>query len=134
MGVIVSWTDDEKKIIRYEFPGQWTWDDLYNAMNQVNEMMASVPYNVYVVISLEHSRGIPPGALTHLRIGTLKGAPNWGGGVFIGMSSLLTALLNTFTTLNKKLGERYAIAKNDEEAMAIINKWREGESQTSTPD
>jgi hypothetical protein len=134
MGVIVSWTDDEKKIIRYEFPGQWTWDDLYNAMNQVNEMMASVPYNVYVVISLEHSRGIPPGALTHLRIGTLKGAPNWGGGVFIGMSSLLTALLNTFTTLNKKLGERYAIAKNDEEAMAIINKWREGESQTSTSD
>lgn len=134
MGVIVNWTDDEKKIIRYEFPGQWTWDDLYNAMSQVNEMMASVPYNVYVVISLEHSKGIPPGALTHLRIGTLKGAPNWGGGVFIGMSSLLTALLNTFTTLNKKLGERYAIAKTDDEAMAIINKWRERENQTSTPD
>lgn len=134
MGVTVGWTNDEKKIIRYEFPAQWTWDELYGAMNQVNAMMASVPYNVYVVISFEQSKGIPPGALSHLRIGTLKGAPNWGGGVFIGMSSLLTALLNTFTSLNKKLGERYAIAKTDDEAMAIINKWRERESQTSTSD
>ncbi len=131
MGVIVNWTDSEKKIIRYDFPAQWTWDDLYNAMNQVNEMMASVTHNVYVVISFQQSKGIPPGALTHLRIGTLKAAPNWGGGVFIGVSSLLKALLNTFTLLNKKLGERYAIAKDDEDAMAIINKWRDSQITTS---
>jgi len=132
MAVIVNWTDSEKKIIRYDFPAQWTWDDLYSAMNQVNGMMATVTYNVYVVISFEHSKGIPPGALTHLRIGTMKAAPNWGGGVFIGVSSFLTALLNTFTLLNKKLGERYAIAKTDDEAMAIINKWREKETPIST--
>jgi len=131
MGVVVDWTDAEKKVIRYDFPGQWTWDDLYNAMNQVNEMMATVPYKVYVVISFERSKGIPPGALTHMRIGTLKAAPNWGGGVFIGVSSLLTALLNTFKIINKSLGERYDIAKNDEEAMTIINKWREKESPIS---
>ncbi len=131
MGVIVDWTDNEKKIIRYDFPAQWTWDDLYNAMNQVNEMMASVTHHVYVVISFQQSKGIPPGALTHLRIGTLKAAPNWGGGVFIGVSSLLKALLNTFTLLNKKLGERYAIAKDDEDAMAIINKWRENQTSVS---
>ena len=132
MGVVVDWTDTEKKIIRYDFPGQWTWDELYAAMNQVNEMMATVPYNVYVVISFERSKGIPPGALTHLRIGTLKAAPNWGGGVFIGVSTLLTALLNTFTLINKKLGDRYAIAKDNEEAMAIIRKWRENETPIST--
>ena len=132
MGVVVDWTDAEKKIIRYDFPGQWTWDELYEAMNQVNEMMATVPYNVYVVISFERSKGIPPGALTHLRIGTLKAAPNWGGGVFIGVSSLLAALLNTFTAINKKLGERYAIAKNDEDAMAIIIKWRAKETPISS--
>lgn len=131
MAVAVEWTDTEKKIIRYDFPAQWTWDDLYSAMNQVNEMMASVPHNVYVVISFAHSKGIPPGALTHLRIGTLKAAPNWGGGVFIGVSSLLTALLNTFTLLNKKLGERYAIAKDNEDAMMIINKWRESQKTVS---
>ena len=63
---------------------------------------------------------------------TLKAAPNWGGGVFIGVSSLMTALLNTFTLLNKKLGERYAIAKTTEDAMVIINKWREHETPMST--
>jgi hypothetical protein len=62
----------------------------------------------------------------------LKAAPNWGGGIFVGVSSFLTALLNTFTTINKKLGERYATAKNDEEAMAIINRWREKETPLST--
>ncbi len=124
MGVVVDWTDAEKKIIRYDFPDQWSWDDLYNAMNRVNEMMATVPHTVYVVISFEKSKGIPPGALTHMRIGTLKGAPNWGGGVFIGVSTLLKALLNTFTLINKKMGERYAIAQSQDEAMNIINKWR----------
>ncbi len=131
MSVIVNWTDIEKKIIRYDFPAQWTWDDLYTAMNQVNNMMAEVPHNVYVVISFQQSKGIPAGALTHLRIGTLKAAPNWGGGVFIGVSSLLKALLNTFTLVNKKLGERYATAKDDEEAMLIINKWRTNEMSLS---
>jgi hypothetical protein len=132
MSVVVNWIDAEKKIIRYEFSAQWSWDELYGAMNQVNEMMASVPYNVYVLISFEHSTGLPSGALTQMRIGTMKAAPNWGGGVFIGVSSLLTAMLNTFTLLNKKLGERYAIAKNNDEAMAIINKWRENETRLST--
>ncbi len=131
MSVVVDWTDSEKKIIRYDFSAQWTWDDLYSAMSQVNEMMATVPYNVYVMISFEYSKGIPPGALTQIRIGTLKAAPNWGGGVFIGVSSLMTALLNTFTLLNKKLGERYAIAKTNEEAMTIINKWRKNETPIS---
>jgi hypothetical protein len=84
-----------------------------------------------VLISFEHSKGIPSGALTQMRIGTLKAAPNWGGGVFIGVSSLLNALLNTFTLVNKKLGERYAIAKTTEEAMAIINRWRENETPIS---
>ncbi|MBI1280390.1 MAG: hypothetical protein GC179_19870 [Anaerolineaceae bacterium] len=132
MGISVNWMDADKKIIRYEFSNNWKWDELYSAMTQVNEMMASVPYNVYVMISLEHSNGVPPGALTQMRIGTLKAAPNWGGGVFIGVNSFLTALLNTFTMLNKKLGERYAIAKTDEEAMIIINKWREKETPLST--
>lgn len=131
MSVVVDWTGPEKQIIRYEFSAHWTWDELYNAMNQVNQMMASVPYNVYVLISFEYSKGIPSGALTQMRIGTLKAAPNWGGGVFVGVSSLLTALLNTFTLLNKRLGERYAIAKNDEEALAIINRWRENETPMS---
>jgi hypothetical protein len=131
MSVIVNWIDNEKKIIRYDFPAQWTWGDLYKAMNQVNEMMATVPHNVYVVISFENSRGIPSGALTQMRIGTLKAAPNWGGGVFVGVNSLMTALLNTFTLLNKKLGERYAIAENTDKAMTIINKWRENETPIS---
>ena len=132
MGVVVDWWDAEKKIIRYEFSERWTWEDLYAAMDKVNEMMASVPYNVYVLISFEHSQGIPPGALTQIRIGTLKAAPNWGGGVFIGVSSLVAALLNTFTLLNKKLGERYAIAKNNDDAIEIINRWRENETTAST--
>jgi hypothetical protein len=129
MAVVVDWTDPDKKIVRYDFPAQWTWDELYDAMNQVNEMLATVPHMVYVIISFENSNGLPPGALTHLRIGTLKAASNWGGGVFIGVSSLLTALLKTFTLLNKKLGERYAIAKTTDEALEIINRWRSNETQ-----
>lgn len=132
MSIVVDWLDADKKIIYYDFPAQWTWDDLYSAMTQVKDMMATVPYNVYVVIDYEKSQGMPPGALTQLRVGTMKASPNWGGGVFIGVSALVKTLLNTFTTINKRLGERYSIAKDREEALAIIDKWRENEAQRLT--
>lgn len=129
MSIVVDWLDADKQVIYYDFPPQWTWDDLYSAMSQVKDMMATVPYNVYVVINYEKSTGIPPGALTQLRVGTLKASPNWGGGVFIGVSALVKTLLKTFTTINKKLGERYAIANDREAALEIIRKWRENETR-----
>ncbi len=127
MSIPVDWLDADKKVIYYDFPTQWTWDDLYVAMGEVNEKLSSVPYNVYVIISYEKSKGIPSGALTQLRIGTMKGAPNWGGGVFIGVNSMVKALLNTFTMINKKLGERYAIAQDRDDAIRIIQTWRDKE-------
>ncbi len=125
MTIVVDWLDAEKKVVYYDFPEQWSWDDLYSAMSQVKDMMSTVPYNVYVVINYEKSKGIPPGALTQLRVGTMKASPNWGGGVFIGVSAIVKTILKTFTTINKKLGERYAIAESREAALAIIQKWRE---------
>lgn len=127
MSVTVDWFNEEKTIIKYQFEGQWKWEELYIALQQVDVMMNSVQHTVYIIVDYQKSSGVPAGALTHLRSSTMKAAPNWGGGVFIGISSLVQALLNVFTSLNKKLGERYATAKNMETAYSIIQGWQMNE-------
>ncbi|MEZ4670385.1 MAG: hypothetical protein R3E39_20960 [Anaerolineae bacterium] len=124
MAVAVDWLNDDQTILKYEFDGQWTWNELYAALQQVDMMMNSVEHTVYVIIDYQGSQGIPPGALTHLRSSTMRAAPNWGGGVFIGISSLVESLLNIFTNLNRKLAERYATAANIEEALSILQNWK----------
>lgn len=125
MSVQVDWFDAEKKdIVRYEFVGTWTWDDLYAAMNEVNNLLATVDHMVYVIVDFRQGRGVPGGALTHMRSGTMRAADNWGGGVFLGINSFLQALVNTFIKMYPRLGERYHTASSLEEALMIIDVWR----------
>lgn len=125
MGIQVDWFDAEQKnIVRYEFIGSWTWDELYNAVNQVNTLMASVDHTVYVIVDFRQGRGVPGGALTHMRSSTMRAADNWGGGVFLGINTFLQALVGTFIKVYPRLGERYQTADSIEHAIAIIDEWR----------
>jgi hypothetical protein len=124
MSIAIDWFDAEHTIIRYQFEGRWTWDDLYGAITQVNTMLASVDHKVDVIIDFERSLGVPPGALTHLRSNSLRAADNWNGGVFVGVNPFIRALLSAFLSVNRKLTERYAVANTMGEAQAIIQRWR----------
>ncbi len=133
MSVQANWFDaEQKKIIRYEFEGAWTWDDLYAAMNQVNTLMASVDHTVYIIIDFRQGRGVPGGALTHMRSSTMRAADNWGGGVFLGINTFLQALVSTFIKVYPRLGDRYHTAKTLEEALTIIDVWQ-SKALTQTP-
>ncbi|MBZ0281837.1 MAG: hypothetical protein K8L97_13945 [Anaerolineae bacterium] len=133
MSVQADWFDPEQKnIIRYEFVGSWTWDDLYAAMNQVNTLMASVDHTVYIIIDFRQGRGVPGGALTHMRSSTMRAADNWGGGVFLGINTFLQALVSTFIKVYPRLGDRYHTAKTLEEALTIIDVWQ-SKALTQTP-
>lgn len=125
MSVQADWFDTEQKnIIRYEFVGSWTWDDFYTAMNHVNELMATVDHTVYIIIDFRQGRGVPGGALTHMRSNTLRAADNWGGGVFVGINGFLKAIVNTFVQVYPRLGNRYQTAESIEEAVMVIDVWQ----------
>jgi hypothetical protein len=125
MPIHVKWHNEARTIIRYEFEGVWTWDDLYAAIRDVNTMMGSVPYRVDVIITMFNSRTVPSGALVHMRSGSTRAASNWGMGVFVGNNPLVKALLTAFTKVYPRFNQRYAIAASLEEAEALITSRRD---------
>jgi len=133
MTISTSWFDPDKTIARYEFVGQWTWEEFEVAVREINLMLDSVPHRVDVIIDFSQSPGEPPrGVLSHIRGGTLNAPANWGGGVFVGISPFLRVLFNTFTRIEPKLSRRYAIADTAEAARALIVQRRAAQPGTET--
>jgi len=127
MGIQINWYNAEQTILKYEFEGKWTWHDLDEAVQKVNEMLASVPHPVHILIQF-HGGLIPNGALSQMRIKNSKPEANWGGGVFVGVHPLLRVLVTTFLRLYPPMAERYAVAETEDEALAIIQKWQHAEA------
>lgn len=123
MPVEVSWDNAEQTRIRYHFTGKWTWSDLDTAIQTVNALLASVPHRVYILIHFEAAQ-IPNGAITELRQRNARPAPNWGGGVFIGVHPLLRILIENFRKIYPPLAKQYAVASSRDEAVAIIDQWQ----------
>ena len=60
MPVRVYWEDDSHTLVRYEFEGNWTWDELYPAYYQAIEMEKSVTHRVDVIMDMRQA-GKDPG-------------------------------------------------------------------------
>lgn len=124
MGIKVNWYDKDKTIVRYEFEGQWRWDDLHEAIKQVNALLESVNHPVYIIIDVTEGTIVPAGAFSHMRMRSMNAAPNWAGGIFVGMNTFLKTLITTFIKVYPKLGERYAVCNTMDEALAVIAEKR----------
>jgi hypothetical protein len=44
-----SWDDDQHRVIRYDFSGAWTWDELYEAFDRAKVLIAGQPHTVYFI-------------------------------------------------------------------------------------
>ena len=120
MPVNAVWDDEAKTIVRLDYIGKWTWDDVYVATEAMNEMMKSVSHPVSIIHNMFDSAGIPSGAITQARKFT-EGLPeNWGLSVVIGSGLFAESLVNVFGKLYRKLGEHYRTASNLEQARKLI--------------
>jgi hypothetical protein len=120
MPVLISWDDEAKTILRYEYDGKWTWDEVDAATDQVVSFMRETTNAVSIIHDMTNSPGLPSGALTNAFRFTRDLPDNWDISVVIGTGTFTEALLNIFSRVYKKLGEHYKTATTLEEARAII--------------
>jgi hypothetical protein len=59
MGINVAWTDSTRKIVKLDFQRGWTWDDLYAAIQQADNLITSVSHTVNMIIDISHAGGLP---------------------------------------------------------------------------
>src|SRR4051812_15943586 len=107
MPMNVVWDDDAKTIVRCDYEGKWTWNDVSICYDEVVKLMKTVPHPVSIIHNMAQSAGIPNGAITNVHRFTAHLPDNWGFSVVVGSGTFIEALMSVFTKVYKKLGERY---------------------------
>jgi hypothetical protein len=131
MAIQVYWEDDSKTIVRYDFEGTWTWDDLYKVFYQALAMETSVSHRVDVILDMRQSGRIPHNALTHIKNISDKEPPNIGLSVFVTSNRFLISLYNVGIKFYNKIGYYFRLTSTIEEAHALIAQDRELQRQPS---
>lgn len=67
MPISIYWEDDTKRIIRWDFDGSWTWEDVYKASRDAVTLREKIAYPVVVFVDQRRAANIvPSGAVHHL--------------------------------------------------------------------
>ena len=123
MGITVAWDDAEQTIVRMNFIGRWTNDELRSVGTQSILMLRSTQHPVYVVSDFTASASVPVGVLWQARDLNQMRPSNWEAGITITQDALARNLLELFGVIY--LGQRrkriYAV-RTVEEALELIGK------------
>lgn len=102
MSITVRWdNEDEKRIIRWDFPETWVWDDFYAALQLSRVLMREVKYVVDFLVDMSNAETLPKNVLTQTQV-TMQTSPlNVGVVVVVGVNPLVRAAFNSFIRLYK---------------------------------
>ncbi len=68
MAIVINWDTEEKHAIRIEITGRWTWDEMWNALSSIHDLLEEVDYVVSIIVpncdALVHT--VPSGVLTQI--------------------------------------------------------------------
>jgi hypothetical protein len=133
MGVRVYWEDEAHTIVRYDFEGKWTWEELYPVYNLAIAMETSAPYRVDIILDMRRSQGVPGNALSHLKNISDKQPANVGLSIFVTESKFLLALYNVGCKFYYKIPQYFQVVSTIEAAREMIASARQEKSVPASP-
>jgi hypothetical protein len=99
MSVQFSWDNPENTIVRYDFVGKWTWEELYETFYQSWDEIAKLPYTVDSISDFSRTSNAPPSVMTHVRKLSQNRPENTGIMVIVDANNFLSMMLQTFSKL-----------------------------------
>jgi hypothetical protein len=120
MSVHVYWEDESKAIVRYDFEGEWDWNELYSAYYEAIAMEKSVEHRVDVILDMRHSGRIPSNVLLHVKNFSDRQPPNIGLSVVVTPNTFVHSLYKVGVKFYSKIGFYFRVAVTLEAAHAMI--------------
>lgn len=95
MSISVTWDNEAKTIVRFEYEGKWTWEDFYEKIDAANKMMDTVESPCVSIIDMQKSHFLPSGAALHIRNVIRKSMShnNSGISVFLDADVIVKAMI-----------------------------------------
>jgi len=129
----VDWLDRDQHILLWTVEGKWSWEQFDATFDDAAQSIREVAPERADTISLMVKAGTPPSnALAHVRQATMRAPANWKLTVIVGGGPLVKALLGMGMKIDRKLGEKYALADSLDDALALIAAHRRATSAQPT--
>ena len=131
MTITIRWFDDTKRIVFWEFAGQWTLDELHTIYSESHNMCLTVPENTVIALldmTTSTMNSIPPNIFSALTARKRTEAPNFDMVVIVSSSTVVKVFINIMNKM-PALHEHFALYATFEEALAFI-KNRQMEQET----
>lgn len=126
MSINIQWANDQQNVIHLELQRGWKWHDLYTALDQVDDMITSVPHTVHLLIDIRKAGGIPADFMTVANDMFSKGSAraNEGKKIVVGAGPLIRMAYSGFvSTFGSQLKNRpFLFASNMDEAEEMLAK------------
>lgn len=128
MTMHVYWDNEYKTILRCESEGRWTWEEYHQALNQVVDMIESVPHRVDLMNVPRRGAVTPSGsAMPHFQRALRILPSNTGLNVIVNTNAFGRAIISMFSKLyGRHTGGNIAAVGTLEEAYALIARTRAG--------
>jgi hypothetical protein len=124
MGVQVQWDNIDKTIIRYDFKGIWTWNDFYAAHKQAQELGATVPHHIDLILDMRAVSRLPGNALLHIKQYADKQPRNVGLAICITSDHFVQTIYSMDTPAHHRTEQSFRFAASLDEAYRLINQRR----------
>lgn len=125
MSINVRWLDEEQRVIIYDMHGSWSWQMLFEAIEQAANMMDTVSQRIDVILDMRNSPTTPtfsPIGLRGLIDARTTSHRNMGDFHVVGASQMVRVMHDIFMRMYPSAGERYILCQSMTDAEACIGK------------
>ena len=121
MPVHVSWGNDAKTYVVFEFDGDWTWEEYYKGRKKGIEFADQVPHVVNLIVDYTNSSMFPRNMLSHFGSSMDHNPKEFDIAVIVSESAFVVAMLNVLSKIRKN--GKFRVAKTRAEGVKIIEEW-----------
>lgn len=120
MPINVLWDNEERTIIRFDFIGNWDWNEYWHCVERSLTMLVQVTHPVDTIANLANSAGLPTGSIQQVKRTFDQAHVNLGiivinqGGMFVRV------MASAFARVYRPQAQRIFLSESLENARAII--------------
>lgn len=121
MAIEVTWDTPERTAIRWDFIGQWTQEDLFNAEEATDALLLQAPEGVVdLVLNLGDTTYWAQNAIIAMKNILKRTSRGTGVKIIVGASGVTQRLLTVFSKMDKPFVEGLTFVTTMDEAREIL--------------
>lgn len=122
MTIKLSWDNEERTALLYQFPEKWTWDDFYVIKKQADVMLDELDHSAALIFDMSLTRSIPTGVLSQSKKLLDNAHPHGTPIILVGTSLIIQAMLNLVGKFNLRATELILAVNTVDQAREIVRK------------